>query len=108
MRRPVRDTPRSRNRWSAGLIGGTAVMIATVAPAGPAYPAAGGTPVQVSGPSPFASCTADGTPGDGFTPNSESEAQVAVDPGRPGRIAVAYRQDLWASGSSRGIVIGGS
>ncbi|WP_026401562.1 sialidase family protein [Actinomadura rifamycini] len=101
----------SRTRSRTGRAGAAATVAAALAGALVAAPPAaaagpGGSPERrLDGPSPFADCTADASPGDTFTLHAESESHLAVDPRRPWRRAVAYRQDLWASGSSRGIVV---
>ncbi|GGV39946.1 hypothetical protein GCM10010182_75530 [Actinomadura cremea] len=103
--------PRTRSRTGRAGAAVTAAVAAlagtlTAAPAAAAAAGPGWAPERrVDGPSPFADCTADTVPGDTFTLHAESESHIAVDPRRPWRRAVAYRQDLWASGSSRGIVI---
>lgn len=78
----------------------------------PAWAAPGtvGQTVAVSGASPFASCTSDnvgGQPGRNF-PNSELEPWIAastVDRNGDGAndVIVAYQQDRWSNGGSRGI-----
>jgi hypothetical protein len=62
--------------------------------------------VRVSGASPFEGCTADGSgQQDGrFYAGSEVEPSAAADPRRPGNLLVAFQQDRWSSGASRGIV----
>lgn len=58
---------------------------------------------RISGPTPFAGCTAGGSSGVLY-PNSEVEPYVAVTP-RHGKHAVAvYQQDRWSDGGARGDV----
>lgn len=62
----------------------------------------------VSGPSPFASCTADnvaGQPGTNFL-NSEVEPWVDVNPINSLNIVGGWQQDRWSNGGSRGLVAG--
>ena len=67
-----------------------------------------GSPLQVSGASPFAACTADnvtGQPGTNF-PNSEVEPWIVVNPTNPQNIVGGWQQDRWSDGGSRGHVAG--
>lgn len=82
---------------------------------GAAY-AAGTTTVVVSGPSPYAYCTAGGVSGRPPTTinylNAEVEPYLAVDPrttasGHRAMIG-AWQQDRWSDGASRGLVAGSS
>src|ERR671934_1217964 len=59
-------------------------------------------PVDVSGLSPFASCTVGG-PGTNFV-NSEVEPFVAVNPANPNNIVGVFQQDRWSNGGSHGLV----
>jgi hypothetical protein len=64
------------------------------------------TPKQVSGASPFASCTADsGQTGTNFA-NTEVEPWVDVNPTNPDNIVATWQQDRWSDGGSRGLVAG--
>jgi hypothetical protein len=64
------------------------------------------TPKQVSGASPFASCTADsGQTGTNF-PNTEVEPWVDVNPTDPDNIVATWQQDRWSDGGARGLVAG--
>jgi hypothetical protein len=68
------------------------------------------TPVQVSGPSPFASCTIgsigeDGQPGTLYT-NGEVEPRVAVNPTNPNNVIGVWQQDRWSNGGAHGLVAG--
>lgn len=61
---------------------------------------------QTSG-SPLARCTSDAAtslPGDGNI-GAEVEPSLAINPDDPSRIAVAWQQDRWFDGASRGIVV---
>ena len=58
---------------------------------------------QVSGASPFASCTADaGQVGTVFV-GSEVEPWIAVNPTNPSNIVGIYQQDRWSNGAARGM-----
>src|ERR671934_647579 len=83
-------------RWIS--IGVTAVVALAIA--GLALAAAG--PVDVSGLSPFASCTVGG-PGTNFV-NSEVEPFVAVNPANPNNIIGVFQQDRWDNGGAHGII----
>lgn len=64
--------------------------------------------VQVSGTSPFASCTEDnvaGQPGTNFL-NSEVEPWVDVNPTDPRHIVGGWQADRWSNGGARGLVAG--
>src|SRR6059058_933528 len=83
-------------RWiTAGV-----TAVAVIAVAGIALAAAG--PVDVSGLSPFASCTVGG-PGTNFV-NSEVEPFVAVNPANPSNIVGVFQQDRWSNGGAHGLV----
>src|SRR5919197_5445799 len=83
-------------RWFA--IGAAALAI--FAFAGLALAASG--PVDVSGLSPFASCTIGG-PGTNFV-NSEVEPFVAVNPTNASNIVGVFQQDRWNNGGAHGLV----
>ena len=74
------------------VAGMTTVLLATLG--------GGGGPVRVSGPSPFARCTAGGA----SLVGSEVEPSLAVDRKRPRRIVAAYQQDRNEGAGARGIV----
>jgi ELWxxDGT repeat protein len=64
--------------------------------------------VQASGPSPFAGSTADnpaGQPGV-YSPNSEAEPYVAVNPTNAKNVVAVWQQDLWSNAAGRGVVAG--
>jgi hypothetical protein len=74
-----------------------------------------GALVQVSGSSPFATCTADDVAGQiARDPsgqrtvflNSEVEPWVDVNPTNPDNIVAFWQQDRWSDGGSRGLVAG--
>jgi hypothetical protein len=67
-----------------------------------AAPAAVMQTVDVSGLSPFASCTVGG-PGTNFV-NSEVEPFVAVNPTNPSNIVGVFQQDRWSNGGAHGLV----
>src|ERR1700693_4752243 len=66
--------------------------------------------VQVTGPDPFASCTADNVHqqetayGSVLFPNTVIEPWVASDPTKPSRLLVGHHQDRWNDGGARGLV----
>jgi hypothetical protein len=61
---------------------------------------------QVSGSSPFASCTADtGQVGTVFV-GSEVEPFIDVNPANPSNIVGIYQQDRWSNGAARGLAAG--
>jgi hypothetical protein len=64
--------------------------------------------VQVSGSSPFATCTADNVGGQSGTNylNSEVEPWIDVNPDNPDNIVGIWQQDRWSNGGSRGLVAG--
>src|SRR5947207_1999841 len=64
--------------------------------------------VQVSGTSPFASCTLDDVSGQTGTnvPNSEVEPWIDVNPANANDIVGIWQQDRWSNGGSRGFVAG--
>src|ERR671936_2129341 len=84
------------SRW----ISTGAVALVAFAVTGLALAAAG--PVDVSGLSPFATCTVGG-PGTNFV-NSEVEPFVAVNPTNPSNIVGVFQQDRWSNGGAHGLV----
>jgi hypothetical protein len=56
--------------------------------------------------SPFEDCTADGGQEGAFSPNSEVEPWVEVNPADPDNIVASWQQDRWNNGGSRGLVAG--
>jgi hypothetical protein len=62
------------------------------------------SPVLVSGPSPFATCTA-GAPGTNYV-NAEVEPFVAVNPANTNNVIGVFQQDRWSNGGSHGLVTG--
>jgi hypothetical protein len=92
-----------RSIFLAGLLAAVAALAAGVAWSG-VFTAS--TPKKVSGPSPFASCTADsGQTGTNF-PNTEVEPWVDVNPTDHANIVATWQQDRWSDGGSRGLVAG--
>jgi hypothetical protein len=61
--------------------------------------------IQISGPSPFASCTvgATGTPGETLYNNAEEEPWVEVSPTNPSNLIAVYQQDRWSTGGAHGL-----
>src|SRR2546421_11135205 len=84
------------SRWIMATIAASAAFVV----AGIALAAAG--PVDVSGLSPFASCTVGG-PGTNFV-NSEVEPFVAVNPANPSNIVGVFQQDRGSNGGPHGLV----
>jgi len=87
-----------------------ALALAAVAALAVAFPAqaAGPTPVQVTSSSPYydSGCTADGVPqGSTNYPATELETHLAVNPTNPDNVVVAYQQDRYDNGGSRGDVV---
>jgi Neuraminidase (sialidase) len=64
-----------------------------------------GTIVEVSGPSPYATCTFDAGTGTIYV-NAEVEPQVAVNPANSANIVAAWQQDRWSNGGAHGLVAG--
>ena len=59
---------------------------------------------QITGPSPFATCTADqvgSQPGTNY-PQSEIEPWIDVNPSDPRNLIAGWQQDRWSNGGSRG------
>jgi len=91
---------------ATGLLALAAIGLATAW----AVPFTAGSLVQVSGASPFASCTADnaaGQPGTVF-PDSEVEPFIAANPITPLNVVGIWQQDRWSNGGARGNVAGTS
>src|SRR5258707_10827086 len=60
----------------------------------------------VSGPSPFANCTAGSGPGAVNFTNAEVEPYVAINPANSKNIIGVWQQDRWNDGGSHGLVAG--
>src|SRR2546422_1867369 len=73
-----------------------------------AYAFAVGLPVTVSGPSPFAACTAGGTSTSTNYPEAEVEPLVAVNPTNSSNIVGVFQQDRWSDGGAHGLVAASS
>ena len=58
----------------------------------------------VSGPSPFAGCTAGNAPGSVLYPNAEEEPWVDVNPTNPNNLIAVWQQDRWSDGGAHGLV----
>ena len=86
-------------RLSRWITFGTAAVASFVV-AG--FALAASSPTDVSGSSPFASCTVGG-PGTNFV-NSEVEPFVAANPADPSNIVGVFQQDRWSNGGSHGLV----
>src|SRR5881409_3276839 len=69
-----------------------------------AYAFAVGLPVTVSGPSPFAACTAGGTSTSTNYPEAEVEPFVAVNPTNSSNIVGVFQQDRWSDGGAHGLL----
>ena len=87
---------------TAGAVAVLILVPATAAGAAPDRP----RPLRVSGPSPYAACTAGSTPTSTLNPGAEVEPSVTTDAHRPGRIAGVWQQDRWSDGGSHGIAAG--
>jgi hypothetical protein len=63
---------------------------------------------KISGPSPFADCTADDVGSQIGTnyPNTEIEPQIAANPTDARNLIAGWQQDRWSNGGSRGLVAG--
>jgi hypothetical protein len=84
---------------TCALVVAAAVMAALAGAAG-ARAATVGTLTQVSGASPFASCTVGALDGDTNFPNSEVEPSVADNPAAPGDLIGVFQQDRWDGGGA--------
>jgi hypothetical protein len=58
----------------------------------------------VSGPSPFAGCTAGAAPGSVLYPNAEEEPWVDVNPANSNNLIAVWQQDRWSDGGAHGLV----
>jgi hypothetical protein len=58
----------------------------------------------VSGPSPFAGCTAGTAPGSVLYTNAEEEPWVDVNPKNPNDLIAVWQQDRWSDGGAHGLV----
>lgn len=61
--------------------------------------------ISSQGGSPYSDCVADRPVASSANPSGEVEPSIAVDPQNPDRIAVAWQQDRWFDGASRGIAV---
>ena len=61
---------------------------------------------RVSGPSPFAGCTAGGAPGSVLYPNAEEEPWIDANPTNPLNLIAVWQQDRWSDGGAHGLVTG--
>jgi hypothetical protein len=89
------------------LVAGAVLLLSVIAVSGAsADPFATAGLTQVSGASPFASCTADNVAGQTGTnfPNSEVEPWIDVNPINPDNVVGIYQQDRWSDGGARGLV----
>ncbi len=93
--------PNRRVRLQTGLALAALLTFITIGLAATVAPL-----VQVSGPSPFASCTIGGTPTGVNSVNAEVEPYVAVNPTNPQNIIGAWQQDRWSDGGAHGLVAG--
>jgi hypothetical protein len=58
----------------------------------------------ISGPSPFATCTAGAAPGSVLYPNAEEEPWVDANPAHPSNLIAVWQQDRWSDGGAHGLV----
>jgi len=89
------------------LISGAIVLLTVMAVSGASAGSYSSTaPVQASGVSPFAGCTADNVAGQVGTniPNSEVEPWIDVNPTNANNVVGIYQQDRWSNGGARGLV----
>jgi hypothetical protein len=89
------------------LIFGTMALLTVVAVGGAsAVPYSSTPPVQASGVSPFAGCTADDVAGQAGTNflNTEVEPWIDVNPANSSNVVGIYQQDRWSDGGARGLV----
>jgi hypothetical protein len=89
------------------LIFGTMALLTVVAVTGAsAVPYSSTPPVQASGVSPFAGCTADDVAGQAGTNflNTEVEPWIDVNPTNSSNVVGIYQQDRWSDGGARGLV----
>jgi hypothetical protein len=98
--------------WRARLGGSrlisAAAMIAASLSVGSAIAAELGPLAQITGPSPFRRCTADGVPQQVGTnyPNTVIEPWIASNPTDPSNLLVGWQQDRWDNGGARGDLAG--
>jgi hypothetical protein len=61
---------------------------------------------QITGPSPFAKCTADDVGSQGGTnyPDTEIEPWIDANPADAGNLIAGWQQDRWSNGGARGLV----
>jgi hypothetical protein len=82
------------------------LLTAVAARSASAVPYSSTPPVQASGVSPFAGCTADdvgGQVGTNFA-NTEVEPWIDVNPTNSNNVVGIYQQDRWSDGGARGLV----
>lgn len=107
IRRSFKTPPGKKIRGSA--LAAAAIAIATlIAGCSSPEPSQQATLTRISqqGNSPFAGCVTTDQPVGSFANESgEVEPAMAVDPNDPNRIAIAWQQDRWFDGASRGIVV---
>jgi hypothetical protein len=60
--------------------------------------------VQISGPSPFGSCTAGGSPDSVAFTESEVEPYIDVNPTNARNLVAVWQQDRWSDGGARGLL----
>src|SRR5438876_7673765 len=101
MSRAVHMPRRYSMRLSRWILAG-AVAVSAFAVAGLALAASG--PIDVSGLSPFASCTVGG-PGTNYV-NAEVEPFIAVNPTNAQNVVAVWQQDRWSNGGAHGLVTG--
>ncbi len=105
-------SPRRLHHSTALAAIGALILVGGLASAkdASAVPPSTGPLVQISGPSPFAGCTEDQTPGNTENsinyPDSEIEPWVDVNPTDHDNIIVGWQQDRWNDGGARGLVAG--
>ena len=101
------DSSLRSSRQTRGALVVVLVALGALLVAGGASSASGytiGSPVLASGPSPFATCTTGGAPGDTNFVNTEVEPFIAVNPTNASNLVGVYQQDRWAGGGAHGLV----
>ena len=98
----LRSSRRSPGAFVVALVALGALLVAGGASSASGYTI--GSPVLASGPSPFATCTTGGAPGDTNFVNTEVEPYIAVNPTDASNLIGVYQQDRWAGGGAHGLV----
>jgi hypothetical protein len=89
---------------NALIVLATAVGACAIAAGAAAGPFTVAPLTVVSGPSPFAGCTAGSAPGSVLYPNAEEEPWVDVNPANPNNLIAVWQQDRWSDGGAHGLL----